>query len=626
MKKFVSKFRIIILLCLFLSSRLYAGELILPENAQHGSTVSIIYKPSKDDSDVKSTLIAYCYTSSQVKPTAYQAAISDKGEASITIPMDAVYVMFKVMNGKTVDDNGQQFWSLPVVDSDNNVKENTYFRAGISYLGQLPDNCKRGVSPAKSEEMLSQELRSFPDNVPAKAGLAILSYDNKKMTKIEFERNIRSIFAKVKDWSKEEVVRSAWRSFNAIGDKNRADSIARIYVKNHPTSELAEDYGLEILQRLNDQRQVVDLGMKYILNFPHSKEMPMLAQGLAPVAASLSVLDSLIERYSLEKHKNPFVVSMFAFIQVDADSTKIPVAIGYLTKERDALLKSGTQYLKPRWMSDIEWIEKEESLMAQITATRGFIYERNNQKMQAIQDLEYVVTQYPLSCHEVIYDKLVGLLYEDKSKWNKAFLWSGRAIELSRANDNIKKINQETFTSSAQYTTYDEYRKVIDNASTMSRRRSLKNQMLQQPMPKGKIIDKEGKSVEISSFLGKTLIIDFWATWCGPCRTSFPAMQKLYDKYKNDDKVEFLIVNCWERSDDKKKTVDEFMAKNNYTFPVYFDENDTFAKSLGVTGIPAKFFVSPLGIIQFKESGFQGEAKFMEDGIDKIELLQSGTK
>ncbi|HRI31878.1 MAG TPA: TlpA disulfide reductase family protein, partial [Candidatus Kapabacteria bacterium] len=280
-------------------------------------------------------------------------------------------------------------------------------------------------------------------------------------------------------------------------------------------------------------------------------------------------------------------------------------------------------HFKPRWLSEMEWTEKEESLMAQITATRGFIYERNNQKMYAIADLEDVVTQYPLSCHEVIYDKLVTLLYEDRNLWSKAFTWSGKAMELSRANDNIKKINQETFAASSEYKTYNDYRMMIDSKATLSRRQSMKNQMLRQPMPMGKLHNKDGKVIELSSFLGKTLIIDFWATWCGPCRASFPAMQKLYDKYKNNSKVEFLIVNCWERSDDKKKVVDEFIAKNNYTFPVYFDENDVFAKSLGVTGIPAKFFVSPTGLIQFKESGFQGEAKFIEEGIDKIELLQS---
>lgn len=146
--------------------------------------------------------------------------------------------------------------------------------------------------------------------------------------------------------------------------------------------------------------------------------------------------------------------------------------------------------------------------------------------------------------------------------------------------------------------------------------------MLQQSAPDGNLIDMKGEKIPLSSLRGKTVIIDFWATWCGPCRASFPAMQKLYTLYKDDPNVAFVIANCWERSDDKKKTVTDFLAKNSYTFPVYFDENDGLAKAFGVTGIPAKFFVSPNGKIQFKESGFQGEEKFLEEGTDKIELLK----
>ena len=87
--------------------------------------------------------------------------------------------------------------------------------------------------------------------------------------------------------------------------------------------------------------------------------------------------------------------------------------------------------------------------------------------------------------------------------------------------------------------------------------------------------------------------------------------------------TEGLKYTAIRNPDSKLLQLCTFIAKNNYTFPVYFDVNDEFAKSLGVTGIPAKFFVSPQGLVQFKESGFQGEAKFMEDGIDKIELLQT---
>lgn len=601
-----------------------ASELTMPGFVQRGSKVSVEYMPSKEFTMQQAYVVSYCFTKSSVRPNAYQYALDESSKAIIHIPDDAVFIMCKVTNGKLTDDNRQQFWDAIVVDEKQKPVENAYFRAAISYLGQLPENCKRTVSASKAEEIMQKELALYPDNVLAKAGSTMLAHDSKKITKVEFDNRIRSLFTSVKDWNREEVVRSAWRSFSAIGNKTKADSLAAVFIKQNPRSELAEDYGLDILQRINDQRQVLKEGMSYIINFPHSKEMPMLAQGLAPVAASLFVLDSLMMRYSNEKHKNPFVVSMFAFIQVDADSTKIMSALNYLTKERDEFITSGAEPFRPRWMARVEWKIKEEALMAQITATRGFIFERANQKSKAIEDLEYVVTHYPESCHEVIYDKLVSLFYEDKSQWKKAFLCSSKAIELSKANDNILKINKETFTNeTSNFSSYDEYRKSMDKKASLSRRKSLEASMLRQQLPKAKLMRKDGTLIETSSLIGKTLIIDFWATWCGPCRASFPAMQKLYDTYKSNPNVEFLIVNCWERADDKKKVVDEFIAKNNYTFPVYFDVNDEFAKSLGVTGIPAKFFVSPQGLVQFKESGFQGEAKFMEDGIDKIELLQT---
>lgn len=614
-----------LVLCFLLSHIvLSAGELNLPAFVQRGSKVTVQYIPTKEFTLQQAYVVTYCFTKSTVRPNAYENALNEGGQAIIHIPDDAVFIMCKVTDGKLTDDNRQQFWDAIVVDDGQKPVENAYFRAAISYLGQLPENCKRVASPTKADEILQKELALYPNNILAKAGSMMLAHDGKKLTKIEFDNRIRSLFASVNDWKNEEIVRSAWRSFNAIGSKAKADSLATVFVKQNPKSELAEDYGLDNLQRINDQRQVLKEGMSYIINFPHSKEMPMLAQGLAPVAASLSVLDSLMIRYATEKYKNPFVVSMFAFIQVDADSTKILSALKYLTKERDEFIKSGAEAFRPRWVAPIEWKIQEESLMAQITATRGFIYERSNLKSKAIEDLEYVVTHYPESCHEVIYDKLVSLLYEEKSQWKKAFHWSSKAIELSRANDNIIKINKETFNSEiSNFTTYDDYRKSTDKKASQSRRKSLESTMLRQPLPKAKLMRKDGTFIETASLAGKTLIIDFWATWCGPCRASFPAMQKLYDRYKSNQNVEFLIVNCWERADDKRKVVEEFIAKNNYTFPVYFDVNDDFAKALGVTGIPAKFFVSPQGLIQFKESGFQGEAKFIEDGIDKIELLQT---
>jgi hypothetical protein len=98
-------------------------------------------------------------------------------------------------------------------------------------------------------------------------------------------------------------------------------------------------------------------------------------------------------------------------------------------------------------------------------------------------------------------------------------------------------------------------------------------------------------------------------------------MQKLYNKYRDNPEVAFAVVDVWERVDDRKKVVAEFLAKNTYTFPVYFDEKDEIVRSLGVTGIPAKFFLDKNGVARFREIGFDGEEKFLESAEDIIAVL-----
>lgn len=73
--------------------------------------------------------------------------------------------------------------------------------------------------------------------------------------------------------------------------------------------------------------------------------------------------------------------------------------------------------------------------------------------------------------------------------------------------------------------------------------------------------DMKGNTIQISDWKGKVVFLDFWATWCGPCKKSFPGLQKLYDKYKDNPKVQFAIVNCWERAEDRKVPVKEFLEK-----------------------------------------------------------------
>jgi thiol-disulfide isomerase/thioredoxin len=103
--------------------------------------------------------------------------------------------------------------------------------------------------------------------------------------------------------------------------------------------------------------------------------------------------------------------------------------------------------------------------------------------------------------------------------------------------------------------------------------------------------DLAGKQVKLSDFRGKVVFLNFWATWCPPCRAEMPSMQRVYEKYK--DKIAFMAVDMQE----KKDKVAPFVQKEGYTFPIYLDERGAAAMMYGIQSIPTTFIVDKQGNI-----------------------------
>ena len=133
--------------------------------------------------------------------------------------------------------------------------------------------------------------------------------------------------------------------------------------------------------------------------------------------------------------------------------------------------------------------------------------------------------------------------------------------------------------------------------------------MLDEQAPNFKVTDIKGKEVSLSDFKGKVVVLDFWATWCGPCKKSLPAMQMLVNKYKKDPNVKFLFIHTWETVADPKSDAVNYLLTHNLDLPLYMDLKNPDTKknpavsSFGVDGIPAKFVIDGSGKIRFKASG-----------------------
>lgn len=106
----------------------------------------------------------------------------------------------------------------------------------------------------------------------------------------------------------------------------------------------------------------------------------------------------------------------------------------------------------------------------------------------------------------------------------------------------------------------------------------------------------EGKNVKLSDYRGKVVVLDFWATWCGPCKASFPNMQKLVNEYKNKN-VAFFFIDTWEEGNPTaiKEEVAKFITNKEYTFNVLFDSKREIVTKYKIEEIPTKIVIDKNG-------------------------------
>jgi len=129
------------------------------------------------------------------------------------------------------------------------------------------------------------------------------------------------------------------------------------------------------------------------------------------------------------------------------------------------------------------------------------------------------------------------------------------------------------------------------------------------------MLDMDGNEVTLTSFVGKPMILNFWASWCGPCKSEMPDIQRFYEKY--GEEIHFLIVNCTDGSRETLDTAKAFIADSGYTFPVYFDTTSMGAYTYGASSIPLTFFIDAQGNLAAYYMGAMSES-ILQQGVDMI--------
>jgi thiol-disulfide isomerase/thioredoxin len=119
--------------------------------------------------------------------------------------------------------------------------------------------------------------------------------------------------------------------------------------------------------------------------------------------------------------------------------------------------------------------------------------------------------------------------------------------------------------------------------------------------PNFTVVDVNSYDTELSEFAGKPVVLNFWASWCPPCKTEMPDFEEAYKKYKDD--VEFMMVDLVDGTYETFETGKNFIKKSGYTFPVYFDIYQSGAEKYNISGIPHTVFINANGEIVFTYTG-----------------------
>lgn len=127
--------------------------------------------------------------------------------------------------------------------------------------------------------------------------------------------------------------------------------------------------------------------------------------------------------------------------------------------------------------------------------------------------------------------------------------------------------------------------------------------------------DNEGNEVKLSDYIGKPIVLNFWASWCPPCKSEMPHFNKVYDEVKDD--VLFLMVDMVDGQQETEAKGKKYIADNGFTFPVLFDNDQDAAYTYGIRSIPTSIFIDKEGNVAAGVEGAIDEETLLK-GIDLI--------
>lgn len=316
------------------------------------------------------------------------------------------------------------------------------------------------------------------------------------------------------------------------------------------------------------------------------------------------------------------LVTMLRERRGDGDLNKALTHADQLVKQFETFIASAA---KPKRISAAQWEERKQQGIASIYLVRGRVQTDLGNDDKARTDLMKSFNAARMAGAAITLAELA----EKNKKTDEAIDYYSQAFVIALATNEevdlkairrnlgdlyVVKQKSETGLGDRVLKAYDAYLKDREERAAKLEQPNI-NQGVTNPLA-FRLTKLDGSRLEMASLRGKVVVINFWATWCGPCLTEMPLFEKVQAKYKDDREVVFLALS----TDEDRELVPPHLKQYKFDLPVAYAEhlNDFFS----VNSIPTTIILDSKGEIAFRQAGYNPRSDFVADLIERIEAAK----
>ncbi|MEO5984015.1 MAG: TlpA disulfide reductase family protein [Ferruginibacter sp.] len=541
---------------------------------------------------------------------------------TVMIDSNANVIAFAVNSGDAKDNNSGQGYIVPVYHRNNEPVKGYYASAGELYAGYGSYLFGMAIELEKCIDLLELGMKKYPD-LASEVNFykfyfgAILEAKKPGAQSITLEK-LKEIESKPQLNETEYNTMARW--YGRYKMKVKADSLTAVKKEKFPNGNWVNEELTDKFNKEKDAQKKAVIYESYIANSTKEKIDE----------SNVNYMKSQVA-YAYYKEKNNTLFAKWISELPMAQKASLYNDISWNMVEKgenlpmvkkmseEAVLWAKQQInkptdTKPASITVKQWEEQRKEVYSMYSDTYALILYKMGEYKKGLPYAREAATIRKLK--DPGRNERYALLLEKTAPASEAKKIIEDMVKLGNASSKTKEILKSLYVKELKSENgFDKYLSVLESDAKLNMIKELAKIMTNTASPKFSLKDWDGKEVSLGSLKGKILVIDFWATWCGPCIASMPGLKKAQEKLAGRDDVQFLFVNTLERADNKLENSKDFMKEKNYAFYVLMDDENKMAAAFGVTGIPQKFIIDKNGNIRFKTLGFEGNVEELANEV-----------